>query len=545
MDDARRRADAAFHLVADHPRPRSDDAAGHRAALRAGGIGQGRPHVGRVDLDGPGRVQPAVIALADGRHERVIDPGRLVQLDERGDGRVVDATDRHRAGPQDRRLEDPPLADRGDPDRLAGAVEDGGPGRHALLEQLADPERDDGGHPGPRDPATLRGRRLVAPDRRVADANVRDVDDRIGRAGREHPDVDAQVARAGSRERRGHGHLRAGGSPGRAPRAPRCPSMAALSRRCRPAGSPRGTRGTPDRVVGHVPDAAIADPLRARHDRGMVGDDPARVLDLDDDRRWDREPLQGARLGGSAHGPLSAGADPVAGHARMHGGRAVAAVRDLDHDPLGPRQPGLDLLGQRIVARHQPDRDAPGAEDQGVQAVLTRRSSGEAGLDGPARIGVGDRASRVPGPGVVPDEQGDVECRATVRPGLGAGDHRPGLLALEDPGRRVQLGREQVAHVPVAVVDQDVVRAGGDRALDGGVRLADHELDGRGIADVRRIRRVRMADAADALHVDADVHPHDGPSSSPVRAACPTQTWPSANRSAFQIGTRAFVSSIA
>lgn len=31
----------------------------------------------------------------------------------------------------------------------------------------------------------------------------------------------------------------------------------------------------------------------------------------------------------------------------------------------------------------------------------------------------------------------------------------------------------------------------------------------------------------------------------PILAGCPIQTWPSANRSAFQIGARAFVSSIA
>ena len=57
-----------------------------------------------------------------------------------------------------------------------------------------------------------------------------------------------------------------------------------------------------------------------------------------------------------------------------------------------------------------------------------------------------------------------------------------------------------------------------------------------------------MVDPGDALHVDADVDPH-APSSGtpvgPVRAVSPIQTCPSANRSAFQIGARAFVSSIA
>ena len=95
---------------------------------------------------------------------------------------------------------------------------------------------------------------------------------------------------------------------------------------------------------------------------------------------------------------------------------------------------------------------------------------------------------------------------------------------------------QQVVHVPVAVVDEDVGGAGGERALDGGVGLGDHQVDRGRVADVRGVGRVRVADPADALHVDADVDPHASSSVGPVRAGWPIQTCPSAKRSAFQIG---------
>ncbi len=110
----------------------------------------------------------------------------------------------------------------------------------------------------------------------------------------------------------------------------------------------------------------------------------------------------------------------------------------------------------------------------------------------------------------------------------------------------MEIRGQQVVHVPVAVIDEDVRGAGGQRTLDRGGRLADHQVDRDRVAAIRRIRRVGMTDAGDPLHVDADVDPH-APSSgaAAVRAGSPIHTWPSSKRSAFQIGARAFVSSIA
>ena len=147
---------------------------------------------------------------------------------------------------------------------------------------------------------------------------------------------------------------------------------------------------------------------------------------------------------------------------------------------------------------------------------------------------------------MVADEEGDPEPPVGAR----ALDHRPRLLALEDPRPAVELGRPEVEHRAVAVVDEHLGCAAVERAPDRGVRFADHERDGIRVAAVGASRRGRMVDAGDALHVDADVDLHRAcpsapPPPGPVRAGSPIQTWPSAKRSAFQMGARAFVSSIA
>ena len=117
-------------------------------------------------------------------------------------------------------------------------------------------------------------------------------------------------------------------------------------------------------------------------------------------------------------------------------------------------QPGLDLLGERVVAGDQADRDAPRPEGERVEAVLAGRPAVEPGLDRRSRVGVRDRPARVPGSRVVADEQRDAEARIGSR----ALDHRPRLLALQEARRRMDPRRQQVVHRAVAVVDEDVRR---------------------------------------------------------------------------------------
>ena len=86
---------------------------------------------------------------------------------------------------------------------------------------------------------------------------------------------------------------------------------------------------------------------------------------------------------------------------------------------------------------------------------------------------------------------------------------------------------QQVVHVPVAVVDEDVRRAGRQRTLDRGVRLGDHQVDGDWVAPIRGIGGGGMIDAPDPFHVDADIDPHaasSGPAVGPVRAGSPIHT---------------------
>ena len=95
-------------------------------------------------------------------------------------------------------------------------------------------------------------------------------------------------------------------------------------------------------------------------------------------------------------------------------------------------------------------------------------------------------------------------------------------------------------------------RAPGPGQRLGAVRQPLDRVDGRGLAahvgkdtgPDSATDRPRETVQRNALHVDADVRPHE-PGSAPLRAGWPIQTWPSAKRSAFQIGARALVSSMA
>ena len=223
--------------------------------------------------------------------------------------------------------------------------------------------------------------------------------------------------------------------------------------------------------------------------------------------------------------------------------RRVAPECLLDDDPLRPREPVGHLGGQDVVTGDQADGNAPGTERDRVDRGLAGRTPVERRADDLEGVGVGDRPEQVPGPGVIAHEQRHAEAAI----GPGAGDHRPGLLALEEDRPWVEPGLVQVVHAAMAVVDEHLGRAAGEGSVDRGVRLTGHQLDGRRVALVLATRRVVVADPGDPLHVDADVDLHDPSSvgSAAVRAGAPTQMWPSVNRSAFQIGARAFVSSIA
>ncbi len=207
-------ADSALQLECDHAHAGSDDPTGRSRRSAAGpgstriagrrlGIVQGRPDIGRLDLDRPRCVQVAVVALGHDGHEGIEQAGLGNALDERLDRGVVHPSDRHRRGQQDRRLDQPPFIDRADPDHLPRPVQDSRPGGDAVQEELGRTERDDRGHAGPGDAPAGRWRGLVAPDRAMPDGDPGNVHDRVRRPRVETPDPKPELARAGAGGRGG------------------------------------------------------------------------------------------------------------------------------------------------------------------------------------------------------------------------------------------------------------------------------------------------------------------------------------------------------
>ena len=86
--------------------------------------------------------------------------------------RVVGAPDRHRAGEQDRYLEQAPLRHGDRAGQLARAVQHRAPGRHRVAEEVVERAGDDRG-----DARCARDRRFVVPAGRVPDAHAGHVDD--------------------------------------------------------------------------------------------------------------------------------------------------------------------------------------------------------------------------------------------------------------------------------------------------------------------------------------------------------------------------------
>ena len=189
----RRLSDAALEAEARHPGAGADAAllgsiAGPRALVR---LLPRRHHVVAGDLHPSCVAEVGVVALADDGYDHVVaDAGmRLhIQLAHR----VVHTAELHRRRQHDRCLDEPPLGRGDEAGALASAVED----RPACRQrpQVGILSDADHGHACPRDAAARWRRWLVADDRRVADADARDVGRRIGRARRQRSDGHTEVA---------------------------------------------------------------------------------------------------------------------------------------------------------------------------------------------------------------------------------------------------------------------------------------------------------------------------------------------------------------
>ena len=168
---------------------------------RAGGSvgGGGDRPAAVVDGDGPdsGLVQPRVVALADHRDEQVVGPGLGDQVEDGIDHGVVAAAHGAGARQQDRCLHLAPLGGLQRPGQLAGAVEHRRAAGHRPPPEVGRVRGQHRGHAGPG--------AVALPPGDVADPHPGHVHDRVGRAGRPRPDLDAEVPGPGT-WRRGLAH---------------------------------------------------------------------------------------------------------------------------------------------------------------------------------------------------------------------------------------------------------------------------------------------------------------------------------------------------
>src|SRR5919198_1276812 len=166
------------------------------------------------------------------------------------------------------------------------------------------------------------------------------------------------------------------------------------------------------------------------------------------------------------------------------------------------------LLAGRAVAGHQEDRTAPRSAKRGIDPRLADEHAVEAQVqpllprDGVVHDAVGRARARVH-----PDEERRVAALLEEERVL-----RPVLLDDELAGR-VEEVRDQRVEGPalaraVAVHDDDLGRAGGLRAADGGVDLLGVEPPTLLVHRVAARRLLPLHDPGDALHVADDVDAH-------------------------------------
>ena len=183
-------------------------------------------------------------------------------------------------------------------------------------------------------------------------------------------------------------------------------------------------------------------------------------------------------------------AEPVLGHRRDHAW-----------------QQRLRLGGELVVAAGEHHGHAEGAGHGGAQGELADRRPSGAVLYGHFVDLVHERViehgRQRAGAGVVAQKQGGVAaCVDAVH-------HAQAPLCAADQRhvRRQLVGVEVVALV-VGVSDHHLVGAGRQTAVQGRVEVAAHELAGGAPVRTAVRRLLVLADAADALEIDADEHFH-------------------------------------
>jgi hypothetical protein len=190
-EDAGGGADAAFELIAGHPRAGAHRALGDRAALRRRERLEG---VFGADGQGADVAQGGVVALEDDGGQGVVrDPHLRVSGQHVADQAFLDRAHRQGVRQGHRGLEDAGLGHPHETRRFAVAVQDEGPRVDLAVPKVA-VRGDDGRHPGAQGVGARRG----VHQRDVAHAHSGHVGDGVMGAGRPGPEHDPQIPRARS-----------------------------------------------------------------------------------------------------------------------------------------------------------------------------------------------------------------------------------------------------------------------------------------------------------------------------------------------------------
>ena len=179
----RRRAGAAFELVADHPGAAAHISLRHRAAGRSG---EGRQRMRAADRKAFDLVQPPVIGLG---HHRQMER-RPVPIGNLAD-RIPHNANLIRVGNADRRTQQPLLGNPGHAGHFAIAVERMDAGETVIAPDFI-PTRPDRRHPG------ADNMRLIGDQRGAAHLHPRHIGNRIQRSRRQFAGDNAEVAQPGS-----------------------------------------------------------------------------------------------------------------------------------------------------------------------------------------------------------------------------------------------------------------------------------------------------------------------------------------------------------
>jgi len=211
--------------------------------------------------------------------------------------------------------------------------------------------------------------------------------------------------------------------------------------------------------------------------------------------------VEGLALARPLDGLGGAGADELGGPFGRQAGRAMAGVAllDRDGDDVGPEQVAdlrAELLAPGGHDHRHPHRPGEGAVHPDLADLPAVDRQPE---PGGAAHGVLKHAVQRPGLGVVAKQDQPVEAAVQARPAQAVG---AGAAAVGGAG--VQPGQVVVERAGVVVPDDDLLDAGVDQPLDGGIHVAGGQFHPLGVHPSVGGGLKPAGDAGDALHVHAD-----------------------------------------